>query len=99
MPPNAPIGAAHMMILMTPKITRLATSKPPTTRRRRSSASSETAAAVRIASTRICRILFSANGWRKLVGSRSLVRKETKPESVPASPIDSLAFAAPSAEG
>ena len=59
----------------------------------------DTAHAVRIASTRIWRILLSTNGCRKLVGSRSLVRNATKPESLPASPIASLALAAFSATG
>ena len=97
MPPNAPSGAAHMMIRIIPKITRPAVSKPPTMRVRRSSARNEIDAAVTIASTRIFRISFSTNGPRKLSGSRWPVMKPTKPWSPPASPIDSLALARPSA--
>jgi len=99
MPPNAPIGAAHMTIRMIPKMIREAISKTPTTRVRRSSVSMEIAAAVTMARTRICRIVLSTNGCTKLVGSRSLVMKATNPESDPAEAIDSLALAALSAVG
>ena len=91
MPPNAPSGAAHMMIRMIAEDHATAVSKPPTMRLRRSSARNEIDAAVTIASTRICRISFSTNGPRKLSGSRWPVMKPTKPWSPPASPIDSFA--------
>ena len=45
MPPNAPSGAVHMIMRMTPKMILLAVSKPPTTRLRSSGASPEIAAA------------------------------------------------------
>ena len=99
MPPNAPSGANHMISRITPKITRPARSKPPTTRLRRSSARKEIAAAVRIASTSTRRISFSTNGPTRLSGSRLSVMNETRPWSPPASPIDSLALAWPSAVG
>ena len=93
MPPNAPIGAAHMISRMIRKMTWLATSKTPTTCSRCTFGRPETAAAVRIASTSTRRISFSTNGETKLEGSRSSVMNATRPWSSPASPIDSFASA------
>jgi hypothetical protein len=93
MPPNAPMGAAHMIRRMTPKMIRERTSKTePTTLSRSRSGRPETAIAVRIASTSTWRIALSTNGSAMLVGSRSSVMNATTPWS-PASPIDSLASA------
>ena len=62
MPPNAPIGAAHMISRIIPKTTFEATSKTLRIGLRRRSASIEIDAATRIASTRMRRISFSTNG-------------------------------------
>src|SRR3954466_3401098 len=97
MPPNAPIGATHMISRMIPKITREATSKTPTICSRCGRGSIETAAAVRIAMTSTWRISLSTNGCTKLVGSRWPVMNETTPESCPASEIDSFAASRPAA--
>ena len=98
MPPNAPIGAAHMIRRMTRKMIWLATSKTATTFSRCTFGRPETAAATSSASTSTRRISFSTNGETKLVGSRSSVMKPTTPWSPPASPIDSLASAFAEAE-
>ena len=65
------------------------------------SASIETAAATRIARTRIRRISFSTNGATKLVGQEVLRDEadEAAPRFSPASPIDSLASARASSLG
>ena len=100
MPPNAPIGAAHMISRITPKITFEAPSKTFRIDVRRPSASIEIDAATRIASTRMRRISFSTNGETKLVGSRSSVMKPTRPGAVsPASAIDFFAASRAAAVG
>jgi hypothetical protein len=97
MPPNAPIGAAHMISRMIPKITREAASNTLTICSRWTRGRAETAAAVRRARTRIWRISLSTKGDRKLVGRRWPVMNATTPESVPASEIDSFAASRPAA--
>ena len=92
MPPNAPSGAAHMTIRMTPKMIRLITSNTATTRLRSLSARNEIAAAVMMPSTRMRRISFSTNGWTNEFGSTSSVMNGTIPCS-PASPISAFASA------
>jgi hypothetical protein len=79
MPPNAPIGAAHMIRRMTRKMICAAYSKTLTTFSRCACGSPEIAAATSSASTSTRRISFSTNGWTKLVGSRSSVMKPTRP--------------------
>ncbi len=99
MPPNAPIGAAHMTRRITSNTIRATVSNTATTRLRSSSARNEIAAAVRMPSTRMRRISFSTNGWTNEPGSRWSVMKLTTPWSPPASPIDSLASAWAAASG
>ena len=100
MPPNAPIGAAHITIRITPKTIRPITSKTATTRSRSLSARNEIADAVMMPSTRMRRISFSTNGSTNEPGSRLSVMKPTSPPSVPpASPIDSFASARAAASG
>jgi hypothetical protein len=82
-----------MIMRITPKITREATSKPPTTRSRVAEARPEIAAAVRIASTSTCRTLLSTNGPAMLDGRSESVMNGTKPSPPPASAIDSSASA------
>ena len=98
MPPNAPSGAAHMTIRMTPKTIRLITSNTATTRLRSLSARNEIAAAVMMPSTRMRRISFSTNGWTNEFGSTSSVMNGTIPCS-PASPISAFASACAAASG
>jgi hypothetical protein len=98
MPPNAPIGAAHMTSRMTPKMIRPSTSNTATTRLRSASARNEIAAAVRMPSTRIRRISFSTNGCTNEPGSTLSVRNGTRPCS-PASPISSSAVARAASSG
>ena len=98
MPPNAPSGAAHMIMRMTANRICEITSNTATTRSRSRLASTEMPAATRIAITSTRRISFSTNGWTKLVGSRSSRRKPVRPLPEPdASAIFSFAASAPAA--
>ena len=77
MPPNAPIGAAHITIRMTRKTIFDMTSNTPSTLSRVGFGRPEMAAATRIARIRTRRISFSTNGSTKLVGTTSSVMKPT----------------------
>ena len=98
MPPNAPSGAAHMIMRMTANRILEITSNTAMTRSRSRLASTDTPAATRIAMMSTRRISFSTNGWTKLVGSRSSNRNPVRPLPEPdASAIFSLAASAPAA--
>ena len=98
MPPNAPSGASHMTMRMTPKMIRPNTSNTATTRSRSRSARKEIAAAVTMPSTRMRRISFSTNGDTNESGSTLSVRNGTRPCS-PASPISASASARAASSG
>ena len=91
MPPKAARGAAHMMILMMPKITLAMPSIAATARSRIRVDRKLIEQAVRIASTSTCRTLLSTNGCRKLVGKSSFWRNAPRPCSL--SPVDTDLFA------
>src|SRR3954447_11010867 len=94
MPPNAASGAAHMMILMMPKITLAMPSMAATARSRIRVESMLIEQAVRIASTSTCSTLLSTKGCRKLVGNSSFCRNADRPVS--SEPVSTDLFAASS---
>ena len=91
MPPNAASGAAHMMILMTPKMTLAMLSIAATARSRIRVDRKLIEQAVRMASTSTCSTLLSTNGCRKLVGNSSFCRNAATPDSSPPVSTDRLA--------
>jgi hypothetical protein len=98
MPPNAPSGAAHMIMRMTANRIFEMTSNTASTCSRWRRASTEMPAATRIAMISTRRISLSTNGCTNEVGSRSSVMNPVRPVPAPAaSAIFSFAASVPEA--